>query len=182
MAKIKKNLLLRCLEFKILHIQDSPHKIALGLAVGLFVGWTPLVGLHILLALGLSVLLKANKFASFVTIWVSNVFTLFIIYYPSYLFGRYILNFFDPERALTSRQVLTALNDLFSPLNLLTKVHTKEYWNQFLILSKSMGLELSIGSIIIGGVVAVGSYFLSLKLIKAHRAKNPHRRYRKFKV
>ncbi|HBG27030.1 MAG: hypothetical protein A2Y10_04420 [Planctomycetes bacterium GWF2_41_51] len=176
--KIKKNILLRCLEYRIFHIQDSPHKIALGLALGLFIGWTPLIGLHIFIAVIVSFLLRANKFAAFVSVWVSNVFTFVIIYYPSYLFGRFILNFFDPERTLTSRQVLSAMNNLFSPSNLLAGFYTKEYWQQFWVLTKSIGPELWLGSIIIGGVVAVGSYFICLNIIKAHRAKNPHRRYR----
>lgn len=180
MAKIKKNSLLRWVEFKILHIEESPHKIALGLAIGLFVAWTPLIGLHIFVAIGLSFLLRANKFASFISVWVSNVFTFFIIYYPSYLFGRFILNFFDPERALTGRQVLHALNSLFSPANILNGLYTKEYWKQFWGLTKSIGPELWLGSIIIGSAVAAAAYFVCISIIKSHRAKNPHRRYNKF--
>jgi uncharacterized protein (DUF2062 family) len=48
MAKIKRNKLIRFLEYKILHIEDTPHKISLGVALGLFIAWSPLLGLHFL--------------------------------------------------------------------------------------------------------------------------------------
>jgi uncharacterized protein (DUF2062 family) len=179
-AKVKSNKLFRYLEYKVLHIDDTPHKIALGLALGLFIGWTPLIGLHILLAIVFSTLLRANKFAAFVSIWISNVFTFFIIYYPAYLFGSFLFNIFAPGRALSHQQVTDALNKLLSPGNMLTEFLTKEYWQHFWTLSKTIGPELWIGCTVIGTVVAVCAYFACIKIIKSHRAKNPHRRYRKY--
>lgn len=180
MAKKKKHKLLRFLEYKILHIEDSPHKIALGLALGMFIAWTPLMGLHIFIALVLSMLLRANKFAALVSIWVSNVFTFFIIYYPSYLLGSFLFNIFAPERTLTREQVADAFNKLFGPANFLTGIFTKQYWSDFISLSKTIGPELWLGCLIIGSIVAICSYFICYKLIIKHRAKNPHRRYNKY--
>jgi uncharacterized protein (DUF2062 family) len=180
MAKIKRNKLFRYLEFKILHIDDSPHKISLGVAIGLFMGWSPLLGLHIIIALGLSLILRANKFAALVSVWVSNIFTFFIIYYPSYLFGRFVLNIFAEDKTTSRQQVTDALNKLLSPSNMLTGFLTKDYWEHFWMLSKTIGPELWIGCTIIGGFVSIFSYFACYKLIKSHRAKNPHRRYRKY--
>jgi uncharacterized protein (DUF2062 family) len=180
MSKIKRNRLFRYFEYKVLHIDDKPHKIALGLAIGIFVGFSPLVGLHIFLALGLSLLLRANKFAAFASIWISNVFTFFIIYYPEYLLGRFIMSIFVPGRTLTSRQVLGSLHNLLSPGHILEGLYSSEYWKQFWLLSKRIGPELWIGSLIMGSVFAVASYLICIKIIKSHRAKNPHRRYRKY--
>jgi len=179
-AKVKSNKLFRYLEYKVLHIDDTPHKIALGLALGLFIGWTPLIGLHILLAIIFSTLLRANKFAAFVSIWVSNIFTFFIIYYPAYLFGSFLFNIFAPSRVLSRQQVIEALNKLLSPGNMLTGFLTKEYWQHFWTLSKTIGPELWTGCTVIGAVVAVCAYFVCIKIVKSHRAKNPHRRYRKY--
>ncbi len=180
MAKVRKNKLFRYFEYKVLHIEDSPHKIALGLAIGLLVGWTPLLGLHIFMALGLSLLFRANKFAAFVSIWISNIFTFFIIYYPSYVFGRFVLNIFAEDRTTSRQQVTDALNKLLSPGNMMTGFFTKEYWQHFWVLSKTIGPELWIGTSLIGGFVAVCGYLACIKIIKSHRAKNPHRRYRKY--
>jgi hypothetical protein len=179
-AKKKKNKFLRFLEYKILHIDDSPHKIALGLAIGLFIAWTPLLGLHLLIVIFLSMLLRANKFAGLVSVWVSNVFTFFIIYYPSYLIGKAVCTVFSYHSRLSGEEVSASFNQLFSPSNILTGFFTKQYWIQFWDLTKSIGLELWIGGFIIGGLVAVCSYVICYKLIMSHRAKNPHRRYRKY--
>jgi uncharacterized protein (DUF2062 family) len=180
MSKFKRNRLFRYFEYKVLHIDDTPHKIALGLAIGLFVAWSPLIGLHIFLAIALSFLFRANKFSAFVSIWASNIFTFFIIYYPEYLLGRLILSIFLPGRTLSSRQVLDSLHNLLSPGHILECFYSSEYWKQFWHLTKSIGPELWIGSLILGSLVAVCSYFISIRIIKAHRAKNPHRRYRKY--
>lgn len=180
MAKIRRNKLFRYFEYKVLHIEDSPRKIALGLAIGLFIAWTPLVGLHILLAIVFSTLFRANKFAAFVSIWVSNIFTFFIIYYPAYLLGAFLFHIFAPDRGLSHQQVIEALNKLLSPGNMITGFLTKEYWQRFWTLSKTIGPELWIGCTVMGSLVAICGYIVCIKIIKSHRAKNPHRRYRKY--
>ena len=43
--------IVRFIKCRILHVNDSHNKIALGVAIGLFVGWTPLIGLHTLIVL-----------------------------------------------------------------------------------------------------------------------------------
>jgi uncharacterized protein (DUF2062 family) len=178
--KKRKNKFLRFLEYKILHIDDTPHKIALGLAIGLFIAWTPLLGLHLLIVIFLSMLLRANKFAGLVSVWVSNVFTFFIIYYPSYLVGRTVCEVFVRNEDMSEEQVSEIFNRLFAPANIITDIFTKQYWIQFWDLTKSIGLELWIGGFIIGGLVAVCSYVICYNLIMSHRVKNPHRRYRKY--
>jgi uncharacterized protein (DUF2062 family) len=180
MAKNRKSKLIRYFEYKILHIDDSPQKIALGLAIGLFVAWTPLLGLHILIVIALSMLLRANKFASLVSVWVSNVFTFAIIYYPSYLVGNIICDIFPRHKALSDEEVSALFNKLFSPGNILTGFFTKQYWSDFVSLSKTIGPELWLGCFLVGGFVAVVSYIICYKVIMSHRAKNPHRRYRKY--
>ncbi len=180
MAKRRNNKLFRYLEFKILHIDDSPHKIALGFAIGLFIAWTPLVGLHILLAMLLSMLFRANKFAAFVSIWVSNIFTFFIIYYPNYLFGKFVFNLFVPDQSLTDEQVIEGLRKVLASANMLEIFYSADYWRHFWSLSKSIGYQLWIGSIIIGALVAVCGYLGCYKIITMYRAQKPHRRYRQY--
>ncbi len=180
MAKRKRNKLIRCLEYKILHIEDTPHKISLGVALGLFIAYSPLLGLHLLQILVFSILLRANKFAAFASTWVSNVFTYGIIYYPSYILGKVICDFFPNYLALDDRQVSALFDKLFAPSSMLTGFYTKEYWSQFWTLLKQIGPELWIGCTILGGAIAVVSYFICYYLIKSRRAKNPHRRYRNY--
>ena len=179
-ARKRKHPILRYLEYKIVHIDDSPAKIALGLAIGLFVAWTPLLGLHILIVLALAVLLRANKFVALTSVWVSNVFTFAIIYYPAYLLGRAVCSVFPYQSRLSSQEVSEAFNKLFAPTNILTGFFTKDYWRQFWSLTKTIGPELWLGCFLLGGLVALVASLICYKLVKNHRAKSPHRRYRKY--
>jgi uncharacterized protein (DUF2062 family) len=179
-AKKKKNKFLRFFEYKILHIDDSPHKIALGLAAGLFIAWTPLLGVHLLLVIALTILLRANKFAALTSVWVSNIFTIPFVYYPSYLVGRVVCNISTPHRTMSKEQVSAIFGRLFAPGNMLNDFYTREYWREFVILIKTIGPELWIGGFVLGGLIAVGSYIVCYNIIKSHRAKNPHRRYEKY--
>ena len=179
-AKRRKHPILRYLEYKIVHIDDSPAKIAIGLAIGLFVAWTPLLGLHILIVLALAVLLRANKFVALTSVWVSNVFTFAIIYYPAYLVGRFVFNVFAPDRKMNKEQISESFNKFFAPTNILTGFFTKDYWRQFWSLTKTIGPELWLGCFLLGGLVALVASLICYKMVKTHRANSPHRRYRNY--
>ncbi|MCK5473761.1 MAG: DUF2062 domain-containing protein, partial [Planctomycetes bacterium] len=90
-------------------MNDTPHRIAMGTALGLFVAWTPVLGLHILMVLGLALLLRANKFVAIVFIWVNNPLTMAAIYYPSYLLGRTILQPFRSNAVSSGTQTAELL-------------------------------------------------------------------------
>ena len=77
--------------YRVLHVDDTPHRIALGVAAGIFVTWTPTIGLQMLLTLALSILLRANKFVGVPFVWISNPFTFGPIYLPAYLLGGLLL-------------------------------------------------------------------------------------------
>jgi len=178
MAKIKitkkrRHPVIRFLKHKVLHIEDSPHKIALGMAIGLFIVPNPILGLHILMVLTLCILFKANKFVAITSTCIHNVFTLVLIYYPTYLVGWAVCNVFS-QRSLLGR---TQIVELFSPSNFASGVFRKEYWAHFWELTKGIGLELWVGSFVVGTAVAIISYGLCYYVVKKHRGKNPHRRF-----
>ncbi|HKI70697.1 MAG TPA: DUF2062 domain-containing protein, partial [Verrucomicrobiae bacterium] len=83
--------------YRVLHVDDTPHRIALGVAVGIFVAWTPTVGFQMILTIILATLLRANKLVGIPFVWISNPFTLGVIYYPNYLLGKFILQGDYPE-------------------------------------------------------------------------------------
>ena len=75
----------------ILHTDDSPSRIARGVAIGMFMAWLPLMGLQMLLVLAFSFIFRANKVVGLPVVWISNPFTLGPIYYPGYLLGSALL-------------------------------------------------------------------------------------------
>jgi len=59
---------------KLFVINDTPHSIALGAAIGILLGFTPLFGLKTLLALLLAALFRVNKIAAVVTVSLHDLF------------------------------------------------------------------------------------------------------------
>lgn len=74
-----------------LRIRDNAHAIALGVACGAFVSFTPLFGFHILLAIALAWLLSGNMVAAAVGTIVGNPLTFPPILLATYRTGTFIL-------------------------------------------------------------------------------------------
>lgn len=169
----------RYMKFKVLHIDDSPERIARGVAVGLFVAWTPLLGLHILLSILLSTIFKANKIAALLFVWISNAATLVVIYYPGYFLGRTIVSLFGIQRSYSVEQVKGFFAEIANPKSLLSGVFSADFWKNFCHFFMEIGLELTIGGCLLGLLIATLGYFVSYKVIVWHRVRKPHRRYRR---
>ena len=74
-----------------MRIRDNAHAIALGVACGAFVSFTPLFGFHILLALALAWLLSGNMVAAAVGTIVGNPLTFPPILLATYRTGTFLL-------------------------------------------------------------------------------------------
>jgi hypothetical protein len=81
----------KLLVVRFLRLRGAPEEIAKGLALGIFIGLTPTFGFQMLLAVCLAVMLKENKFAAVLGVWVTNPFTAPFIYALEYESGRVLL-------------------------------------------------------------------------------------------
>lgn len=72
-------------------MDGAPDEIAKGLALGVFIGMIPAFGLQTLLAVLLAFLLKENRLAAIIGVWVSNPFTEPFVYALEYESGRLLL-------------------------------------------------------------------------------------------
>lgn len=72
-------------------MRGEPDEIAKGLALGIFIGMTPTFGLQMLLAICLAFLLKENKLAAALGVWITNPVTAPFIYALEYESGRLLL-------------------------------------------------------------------------------------------
>jgi hypothetical protein len=86
--------LFRYLFLRVLHLQSSPVSIATGLAIGVAISFTPFLGMHIIIALGLSWILRANKISTFLGTLVGTPWTLPFMLFLSYKTGFIVLHFF----------------------------------------------------------------------------------------
>lgn len=64
----------------ILSCKDSPRKIALSFAVGVFLGMSPLLGLHTVLGIVIAAIFRLNKFVTIVGVYITNPWTIVPIY------------------------------------------------------------------------------------------------------
>jgi uncharacterized protein len=72
-------------------LKGDPHYVAMGMAIGVFIGATPTIPFHTVLAVGLAFLLRASKPAAVIGVWFSNPFTIPFLYLASYKSGRLLL-------------------------------------------------------------------------------------------
>lgn len=69
----------------LLHLQDPPHRTALAFGVGVFIAFSPFLGLHTVIAIALAFALRLNRVAVLAGAWI-NAWALA----PSYAFGTFI--------------------------------------------------------------------------------------------
>jgi hypothetical protein len=149
------------LSHRVLHVDDTPHRIALGVAIGFFIAWTPLVGGHMVLALILCALLRANKVAGVSFVWVCNPLTMGPIYYSSYRIGCTLLPGMAAECHGRWRQVIHHLRDESVPI--WTRVH------ELGSLSRDVLTPLVLGCVVAGLVMAGLAYWVTFTSVSRHR-------------
>jgi uncharacterized protein (DUF2062 family) len=76
---------------RVLRLTGSPHAIALGVAIGVFSSFTPLLGLHIVIALVIAVPLGANLIAAALGTAFANPLTIPFIWASTYKIGRILI-------------------------------------------------------------------------------------------
>ncbi len=83
---------IRRLYERFIRIRGAPREVALGFALGIFVGMTPTVGVQTPIAIFLAALFKWSKLAAAIGVWISNPVTVPIIYGVTYFIGAKLLN------------------------------------------------------------------------------------------
>jgi uncharacterized protein (DUF2062 family) len=74
-----------------LHLDDTPPRIAAAFAVGVYLAFHPLFGLHTLMALGIAFAFRLSRAAVLVGIYVNNPWTMAPMYLAGTTLGCWIL-------------------------------------------------------------------------------------------
>ncbi len=147
---------------RILHINDTPEAIALGAAVGMFLGMTPTVGIQMVLMVIVGTVIRANRIAGVAMVYISNPFTVLPIYWLDYLVGSTLLD----SRSLT-----------YDGFRETCKVFMSEWsiaglWPAtlgFMSAQTDIAVALVVGGVVLGAVFAIPVYPLTLQLVLAYR-------------
>lgn len=137
---------------KLVTIEDTPHSIALGSAIGIFFGFTPLLSLKTLLSVAVAWICKSNKIAAVIAVTLHDVTLPLMpaIYWWEYKLGMFALHGHMPGRSGFRRFAL------------------REYmkWTTFF----NVGLPILVGSLFLALPCAIAAYFVMRSLVTKARA------------
>ena len=134
---------------QVLAVKDSPSRIAASFAVGVFIGMSPLLGIHTLLGIAIAWQFRLNKFVTLIGVYVTNPWTIV----PIYTFGTWV-----GVRLMGIDSIIPSVN-----WSSITFLGILESLRPFFI-------PFVIGSTLIGLVSAVIGYFLVYFAVKSGRA------------
>jgi len=83
---------LKALFVRLKELQGDPRYIAIGMAIGVFVGVTPTIPFHTVIALALAFIFRGSTPAAAIGVWFANPVTIPIFYIGSFKLGMLILN------------------------------------------------------------------------------------------
>ena len=86
--------ILRLIKMKIFRIKDFPESVAIGLAWGVSISFTPLLGLHLIICYSGTILMRGNLIAATVGSVIGNPWTFPFFFYLAYKLGLFF--FFSP--------------------------------------------------------------------------------------
>jgi uncharacterized protein (DUF2062 family) len=75
----------------LLHVEDSPTRVALAFALGVFIAFFPILGVHTGLAIAVALAFRLNKVALLVGAWTNNPWTIAPMYSAGTVLGAFIL-------------------------------------------------------------------------------------------
>ena len=142
---------------RLLAIDDPPERTALAFSIGVFITFSPILGLHTVIATVLAFLFRFNKVAIYVGTYINNPFTLVPIIIVSYGIGAFILG-----RPLRIPEEGMELLKHPHPL-------TWSYYRQLFTTSWYLVEPFAIGGMALSAVCSVVSYPLTLRWLRRHR-------------
>ena len=121
--------------------ESNPKSLAAGFAVGVFFSFTPLVSLHMVLALLVAIIFRLSKVAAIAGAWVNNPYTMPFVFYACFRLGKWILG-----------------------VDLPTPVFDRFHLAEVLRAAKPYAAPLFLGTTIVGILVAVPAYFIVYRI------------------
>lgn len=145
----------------IFQIKESPHRIALAFAMGVFMGISPLIGLHYIGGVLLAMLFRLNKLVAIIGVSVNNPWTIvpistFCVWVGTKLLGiKQVLPEVD-WGSISLKSIVINFTSLGNVMNMV-----KELW--------PLLTAFFAGSFLICTLASIASYFIMLKLVNRYR-------------
>ena len=175
----------RAFEYIMLRIKrmpDTPHRIALGVAIGIFVTFSPFFGLHFIYAAALALIIRANVLVSLIATFFGNPITFPFIGILSHRLGMIIMD--EPGKRVGWPELRRGLGDFFAiPWRNFKAIFTSADvdWTGFGTAIDLVILPYFIGGLIPGALFGAAGYFLSKPLVVAYQNRRKGRLTAQFK-
>ena len=141
----------------LLHLDDPPQRIALALAVGVFISCTPFLGLQTVLAILVAMVFRLNRAATVTGVWVNLPWFAPVVYGAALTLGDWVL----PDPSGSRDAWLTYV--LSSPFRL--------RWRDLTALLEELSAALLVGTTIVGLAAALVTYVVAFGLLSTRRAR-----------
>lgn len=142
----------RLFYLRILRLRGQPEEVAGGMAIGVCIGLTPTVPLHMVIAVLIAFLLRKSKLAAALGCWVANPFMLPFIYILDYRMGQMIIGVQGPSLDFSNFSV-----------------------SQLIELGWDITYPLFVGGAIVGLLSIFPSYFITKRLVILYRERRRKR-------
>lgn len=138
--------IVRYMYLRLVRQQMPVHNVAMGFAVGMFVGFLPIIPFQIIVAVTMAFPVRGSKIAAALGTWISNPINMIPFYLMLYYVGRLIIPWEVPP---------------FKPELLELTVMLEQGWNWFLVMF--------VGGVVLGIPASIISYFLARRAINGYR-------------
>ena len=140
---------------RLIKSHSSTPEVADGLAIGVFIAFLPIMGIQMLVAFGLTELLRKNVIAAMLAVWITNPLTAV----PIYLFNLWVGNwFYNKPISFSELYVVMKSLDLHHILN----------------AGKDILIPLWLGSVVVALILAFVSQRLCLRYYDRIKVKFHH--------
>ncbi len=137
---------------EVIHMGENPRDIALAVALGVFFAFFPILGIHTIMVLGLAWIFGLNPGIAIVVSFINNPWTIAFLYGGSLWVGLFVMNM---DMAQVNNIDWTDMN-----------------MDTFIEVFKPVAAPFVVGSLLVGSVASVISYFISHRAILTYIARS----------
>lgn len=148
---------LRDLMRKLLYVEDTPERTALAFSIGVFLGFSPFLGLHTLAAIGIAFLFRLNRVAILLGAWMNTPWSIV----PYYTFATWV-----GMKVMGVRIEGGVLKEIFK-MGVNQGFLRSDFWSR--VASQwELLVSFLLGALILTALFSLLAYPLSLKLIRMY--------------
>ncbi len=139
-------------------LAEDSHAIALGVAWGIFVSFTPFLGFHLILCTLMCIILGGSKLASWIGSLIGNPATFPVFFWADHKLGSWIMDLFGIARSNAGKLDFDNLtfNALFSDMS-------------------NIIVPILFGAVILAPLAALAGYWATHRFVEMARYRRMHR-------